>query len=82
MSAAPLLSTADVAARKGCTRMAVRNAIHRGEINAVRVGRTWAVSADGALDAWEVRETGGRSHRQRQADGETEAGGLGVSADT
>ena len=82
MAAFSLLSTADVAARKGCTRMAVRNAIHRGEINAFRVGRTWAVAADEALDTWEVRETGGRAHRQRAADGVTEAGRLDVSADT
>lgn len=67
----PYLSTADVAARKGCTRMAVRNAIERGELRAIRIGRAWAVADDGAMASWNVKETGGRTHR-----GDKAAGGL------
>ena len=67
MPAAPL-STAEVAARKGCTRQAVRNAIQRGELAAVRVGRAWVVADDAALAAWSVKETGGRAHRKAEAE--------------
>lgn len=66
-TAPPQLSTGDVAARKGCTRMAVRNAIQRGEINASRVGRAWVVADDDALAGWSVKETGGRAHRKGEA---------------
>ena len=66
------LSTADVATQKDCTRMAVRNAIQRGELNALRVGRSWVVADDNALASWSVQETGGRLHRQL-----VEAGGGG-----
>ena len=59
------LPTGDVAARKGCTAQAVRDAIERGDLNAVMIARTWAVADDAALAAWAVRETGGRAHRQR-----------------
>ena len=71
------LSTTEAAARKGCTRQAISNAIQRGEINASRIGRTWAVADDAALMAWQVKETGGRLHRDR--DGTRP---LDVSADT
>lgn len=60
------LPTGDVAARKGCTAQAVRDAIERGDLNAVMIARTWAVADDAALAAWTVKETGGRAHRQRE----------------
>ena len=46
--------------------MAVRNAVKRGDLNAVKVGPTWAVSDDETLALWEVKETGGRAHRLYQ----------------
>lgn len=60
-----LLSTSDVAARKGCTRQAVLDAVKRGDLNASQVGRTWVVSDDDALAVWTVKETGGRMHRDK-----------------
>ena len=59
-----LLSTSEVAGRKACTRMAVRNAIRRGDLRAVRIGRSWAVVDDDALAGWSVKETGGRAHKR------------------
>lgn len=70
-----VLTTTEAATRKGCTRQAINNAIQRGEINAARLGRSWAVSDDAALATWSVKETGGRAHRRA-----TEA--EDVSADT
>ena len=65
--AAPrLVSSVEVARRKGCTGMAVRNAVKRGEINAVKVGPVWAIADDAALGAWQVIETGGRLHKARR----------------
>lgn len=61
-----LVSTVEAARRKGCTAMAVRNAIERGDLNAVKVGPTWAVADDEALDAWQISETGGRRHKTRR----------------
>lgn len=64
---AALISTVEAARRKGCTAMAVRNAIERGDLNAVKVGPTWAVADDDALASWTVNETGGRVHKTRRA---------------
>lgn len=52
--------------------MAVRNAVKRGDLNAVRVGPVWAVADDDMLASWTVQETGGRTHRGRD---ETAVGG-------
>ena len=58
------LSTSEAARRKGCTGMAVRNAIQRGILNGWKIGPVWAVANDETLAAWAVKETGGRTHRQ------------------
>lgn len=63
MPAPSLVTAADVARRKDCSGMAVRNAVKRGELNAVKLGPVWAISDDDALAAWTVNETGGRAHR-------------------
>ena len=72
-----LVTTTEAARRKGCTPMAVRNAIARGELNGSKLGHVWAVADDAALEAWQVKETGGRLHRDREG-----ARPLDVSADT
>ena len=67
-----LITTTEAAARKGCTRQAIINAIERGDLNASKLGPVWAVADDDALAAYAVRETGGRYHRSRlgaEADG-------------
>ena len=71
-----LVTSVEVARRKGCTGMAVRNAVKRGELHAVKVGPVWAIADDAALGAWQVIETGGRLHRSRR-----DASGGEVGAD-
>jgi len=71
-----LITTAEAASRKGCTRQAIINAITRGDLNAFKLGGTWAVYDDGALAAYEVKETGGRTHRAKEEASDE------VSADT
>lgn len=61
-----MLSTREVAARKGCTAQAVINAINRGDLNAQKVGPLWVIADDVALAEWTVKETGGRTHRDRR----------------
>ena len=60
-----LVTTTQAAARKGCTPMAVRNAISRGELNGSKLGHVWAVADDAALASWQVKETGGRLHQSK-----------------
>ena len=59
------IPTSEAAARKGCTRQAIINAIQRGEVNGWKLGPVWAVVDDDRLAAWNVKETGGRVHRDR-----------------
>ncbi|PAP79484.1 hypothetical protein B1759_14265 [Rubrivirga sp. SAORIC476] len=66
MAGTDFISTAEVARRKGCTGMAVRNAIQRGDLNGRKLGPVWAVADDESLAAWQVKETGGRTHRQNR----------------
>lgn len=56
------IPTKEAAARKGCTRQAIINAIQRGELNGRKFGPVWAVDDDDALASWTVKETGGRLH--------------------
>ena len=65
---ADLITTAEAAARKGCTRQAIINAVVRGDVNGRKLGPLWAVSDDEALALWTVKETGGRLHRQPRSD--------------
>lgn len=62
-----LVPTSEVAQRKGCTQQAVINALRRGDLHGHKLGPVWAIADDAALAAWTVRETGGRSHRSRDA---------------
>ena len=63
-AAPPVLTVAEAARRKGCTGEAIRAAIRRGDLAAVRLGpRATVVLDDAAFSAFAVRETGGRTHR-------------------
>ena len=64
-----LLSATEAAARKGCSRQTIGNAIRRGEINGTKVGPAWAVLDDDALGRWRPQETGGRIAKAAGADG-------------
>lgn len=58
-----LLPVSDAAEAKGCTGQTIRNAIERGELNAVRPGpRATLVVRDAAFRRYAPRETGGRLH--------------------
>lgn len=57
-----VLPAAEAARRKGCTTQAVYNAIERGDLTGVRVGRHRMVARDEKYDAYRVQETGGRLH--------------------
>lgn len=58
-----LLAT-KAAQEKGCTAQAIYNAIDRGDLNEVRMGRHRLVVKDDKYDSFEVKETGGRMHRE------------------
>ena len=63
-----VIPTSEAAERLGCTPMAVRNAIKRGDLNAEKVGSVWVIRDDAALASYAVPERGGRTHaayRQR-----------------
>lgn len=60
----------EAAREKGCTPQAIYNAIDRGSLNAVRMGRHWLVVRDKKWKAYEVQETGGRRHARYLADNE------------
>lgn len=62
-----LVPTSEVARQKGCTQQAVINALRRGDLHGHKLGPVWAVADDSALASWEVKETGGRAHRQYRA---------------
>lgn len=60
----PNVILATIAAQeKGCTSQAIYNAIARGNLNAVRMGRQWLVMKDKKYSAYQVQETGGRLHK-------------------
>lgn len=59
-----VIPASEAARRKGCTAQAIYNAIGRGDLTAVRMGRSWLVATDEKWEAYAVRETGGRLHRQ------------------
>jgi hypothetical protein len=59
-----VLPVSDAAEAKGCTGQTIRNAIERGELNAVRPGpRATLVVQDAAFGAYAPQETGGRLHK-------------------
>ena len=57
------ISAADLGREMGCTGQAIRNAIQRGDLNAFQTGGRWFVMRDKKLGAFEVKETGGRTHK-------------------
>jgi len=60
-----LIPIVEAAKEKGCTAQALRNAVARGDLNAVRVGRYILLVKDGAYREYRVQETGGRTHTRR-----------------
>jgi len=56
----------EAARRKGCSGQALRNAIGRGDLNAIRIGRYTFIARDKDFEAYQVRLTGGRRHKKYQ----------------
>ena len=57
-----VLTVAETARQKGCTRQAVYNALDRGDLTEVKMGAQRLVAWDDAFRRYEVKETGGRLH--------------------
>lgn len=51
------------AGEKGCSRQAICNAIDRGDLTGVRMGRQRMVLLDKKYREYQVKTTGGRLHR-------------------
>ena len=63
MPAEPNVLLATKAAReKGCTAQAIYNALDRGDLNEVQMGRHRFVVKDEKYEDYTVQETGGRAH--------------------
>lgn len=63
-----VITTSEAAARKGCTRQAIIDAVRRGDLSGRKFGSVWAVNDDEALAGWMVKETGGRAHSRQDRD--------------
>ena len=62
------ISTAEAAKRKMCAPQSIWNAIQRGEINAHRIGRSYAVTVDKSFEDWEpdrVRQQIGKESQNK-----------------
>jgi len=63
----PNITTAAEAAReKACTTQAIYNALDRGDLNEVRMGGIRLILKDAAYEAYQVKATGGRTHKRYQ----------------
>ena len=52
----------EAARQKGCTAQALRNAVKRGDLSAVKMGRFTMILRDNRYNNYQVKETGGRLH--------------------
>ena len=72
--ASDLIPYADAARLKGCTPEALRYAAKHGRLTEHRIGRRAFLVRDEAFDAFEVEETGGRLHKDKDAGGKPAEG--------
>lgn len=59
-----VIIASEAAREKGCTAQAIYNAIDRGDLNAVRMGRHRMVVKDEKYAVYTVKKTGGRTHKR------------------
>lgn len=55
-----------------CAPQTIYNALARGDLNEVRMGRHRFVVKDAKFDAFTVKDTGGRMHLDKREDNDTD----------
>lgn len=65
MATANVILATELAREIGCSSQTIYNAIDRGALNEVRMGRHRLVLLDGKCSQFEVQETGGRATKKR-----------------
>ncbi len=61
-----VITAAEAAREKACTTQAIYNALDRGDLNEVRMGGIRLILKDEAYKAYQVKQTGGRTHKRYQ----------------
>ena len=64
MAEANVIAVAEAAKEKGCTAQAIYNALDRGDLTEIRMGGIRLIMKDAAYDAYQVKQTGGRTHKR------------------
>ena len=67
MASVPRISVKQAAEEKGCAVQTVYLALGRGDLDEERIDRMRLVKANKRYREWEVKQTGGRTHRRHQA---------------
>lgn len=63
-----IITAAEAAAEKNCSDQAIYNALDRGALNEIKMGGLRLILKDAAYEAYRVKETGGRRHKNKEKD--------------
>ncbi len=66
MTTPNVITVAKAAKEKDCTAQAVYNALDRGDLTEVRMGGIRLILKDATYEAYQVKATGGRTHKRYQ----------------
>ncbi len=66
MTTPNVITVAEAAREKACTAQAIYNALDRGDLTEVRMGGIRLIMKDAAYKAYQVKATGGRTHKRYQ----------------
>ena len=66
MNTLSVITAAEAAKEKACTTQAIYNALDRGDLNEIRMGGIRLILKDTAYEAYQVKQTGGRTHKRYQ----------------
>ena len=61
-----VITPAEAARIKGCTRQGIHAALSRSQLTEYRTGHVRLVVCDATFDAYKVKETGGRAHKSKR----------------
>ena len=64
MAETKYVSVTEAAKEKGCSRVAIYNAIKRDDLNGEQVGKLTLICRDRKYGAYAVKDTGGRAHKK------------------